>query len=101
MDKKHKIVIYRFTGRQGFFSIPKKWCEECDMLINLVKNTVSESGKEDEVELKILPWWLFWFIPLFKYRTIHAPMLTINDKLISAGIVPEKEAVLRALGADI
>ena len=94
---KHKIIIYRFTGRQGFFYIPKRWCKECDLLVTLVKNIIEHAGLKEDVELTIRPWWLLWFIPLFKYGSFHAPQLIINGKLISAGVVPKEEDVISAL----
>jgi len=33
-DCEFYITIYRFSGKQGFFSIAKKWCEEYGKLIS-------------------------------------------------------------------
>jgi len=95
--KKHTIIIYRYTGNQGFFYIPKNWCEECDLLINLVKDILKKHGIEDQVELIIRPWWLWCWLPLIQFNSFHAPQLIINGKLVSAGIVPEETAILEAL----
>lgn len=92
-----KVTIYRFTGSQGFFRIPKKWCQECDLLVSLVRKTISDLGLEDKVSLTIKPWWLWWWEPLFLYFAWHAPILVINGKLISQGIVPDKETLLKVL----
>lgn len=97
MNKKNVIVIYRFTGRQGFFYIPKKWCKECDLLVNLVTSTLEKHDLADSVRLTIYPWWLYWYIPLFKFGSFKAPQLVINNKLISAGLVPTEENILDAL----
>ena len=94
---KNKITMYRYTGRQGFFTIPEKWCEECNLTFNLINNILDEQGIRDSTELKIRPWWLFWFIPLLRYGSFHSPQLIINGKLISAGVVPAKQDVLAAL----
>ena len=91
---KHSIVIYRFSGRQGFFYIPKSWCKECDLLINLVQNIIEREGLKEKVELSIRPWWLWWFIPLFKYGSFRAPQLIIDGQLISAGLVPKESDII-------
>tara|TARA_Y100000310_G_scaffold243325_1_gene247795 strand:+ start:8526 stop:8855 length:330 start_codon:yes stop_codon:yes gene_type:complete len=94
---KNTITIYRYTGRQGFFTIPKKWCEECDLLINLVNSIIDERNLRNSTSLKIKPWFIWWFIPFIRFGSFHAPQLVINGKLISAGIVPAKEKILAAL----
>ena len=93
----HHILMYRFTGRQGFFTIPKSWCEECDLLANLIKEVIKERGLEDRVTITIRPWWLWWLVPLVRYGSFHAPQLIIDGKLISAGIVPKRDDVIKAL----
>lgn len=94
---KHKIIIYRFTGKQGLFYIPKRWCKECDMLVTLVETIIERENLSENVELIIRPWWFLWFIPLFKYGSFHAPQLIIDGKLISAGIVPKEKDIVDAL----
>lgn len=97
---KNKIVMYRYTGRQGFFTIPKKWCKECDLTFDLINSMIDELGIKDSTELKILPWWLLWFIPLLRYGSLHSPQLIINGKLISAGVVPKKQDIINALNLN-
>lgn len=96
-----EVTIYRFTGRQGFFMIPKKWCEECDMLVAIVKNTIKGLGIEDKTQLTIKPWFLWWWQPFFAYLAWHAPILVINGKLISQGIVPNKENLIKTLNQNV
>jgi len=99
MDKiNHLVVMYRFSGRQGIFTIPAKWCEECDLVLNLVQDVVVQSGLNDTVRIVVRPWWIWWLVPLFRYGSLHAPQLIIDGKLISAGVVPEREVIERALG---
>lgn len=96
--KTHRITIYRYAGKQGLFYIPKDWCEECDLLIALVKDTIKELHFEDKVETKIRPWFLWAWLPFFRYFAWHPPLLIIDGKLISQGIVPRKKQVIDALG---
>lgn len=91
------ITIYRLTGSQGFFSIPKNWCEECDLLVVLVKKTISELRFESKTQLTIKPWFLWWWQPFLINLAWYAPILIVNGKLISQGILPSKEALIKAL----
>lgn len=92
-----EVTIYRFTGSQGFFSVPKKWCEECDLLVAIVKKTINELGIETKTQLIIKPWFLWWWQPLLTHFAWHAPILIINGELISQGKVPSKETLIKAL----
>lgn len=96
-NKRIRITIYRFSGKQGLFIIPKDWCRECDLLIDMVQGIVKELGIRERVDIKIRPWFLWAGFVLLRYFAWHAPMLTINGKLISQGIVPERERVADAL----
>ena len=96
-NNKIQITIYRFTGKLGLFTIPKDWCQECDILIDMVQGVVRELGIQEKTDVKIRPWFLWaWFVFL-RYFSWHAPMLIINGKLISQGTVPERQQVVDAL----
>lgn len=97
---KNKIVMYRYTGRQGFFTIPEKWCEECNLSINLINEVLNELNIKDSTKFIIRPWWLLWFIPLLRYGSFHAPQIIINGKLISAGIIPKKQDLIDTLNQN-
>lgn len=96
-DCRFDITIYRVTGRQGLFSVPKKWCEECDLLISMVEQTVEELGVESETKITVRPWFLWWWQPLFLNLAWHAPILIINRRLISQGIVPDQDTLVSVL----
>lgn len=94
---KNTIILYRFTGKQGIFTIPSNWCKECDLLLNLVYNVIKYHPDIHNTKFIIRPWFIWFLVPLFQYHTLHAPMLIINGKLISAGVVPTKDKILAAL----
>lgn len=96
-DCEVKVTVYRFTGSQGFFRVPKKWCEECDLLVYLVEKTVKELGIESKTKITVKPWFLWWWQALLTHFAWHAPILIINGKLISHGIVPSKQNLIKAL----
>lgn len=96
-NRKIQIIIYPMTGRQGLFTIPESWCEECDLVITLVKETIKELHMGDRVNIKIHPWFLWGWLPFFRYFAWDPPILIINGKLISQGIVPRSEQVIGAI----
>ena len=94
---KIQITVYPMTGKQGLFFVPKKWCKECDLVISLVQDVVKELSLGDETDIKIRPWFLWGWLPFFRYFAWDPPILVINGKLISQGIVPKREQVIRAM----
>ncbi|MBI3109842.1 hypothetical protein HYZ06_02260 [Candidatus Daviesbacteria bacterium] len=69
--------------------------------MSLVKNTVRDLGIEDKTKLTIRPWLPWFWQPLLINFAWHAPILTINGKLISQGIVPDKLALTKALSENV
>lgn len=100
-DCEFDVAIYRFTDKQGLFTIPKNWCVECDLLIAAVKKTISDLGIDDKAELIIKPWFIWWWQPLFTHFAWHAPILTINGKLISQGVVPSQKYLIQAFAKSV
>jgi len=93
-----QITVYRFTGKHGIFVIPKEWCQECDLLIALVQDVVKELPLSKKATIKIRPWFLWAWLPLVLHGAWHAPILIINGKLISQGILPTRKELRDALG---
>lgn len=93
-DCQFEVTIYRL-------SVPKKWCEECDLLVTMVKKTISELGIENKTKLIIKPWFLFWWQPLLKHFAWHAPILMVDGGLVSQGTVPDKQTLLKALSKNV
>ena len=86
------ITIYPISGRQiGPLSIPHRLCEECDLTIRLVRNVVDELGLDD-VRVEVKPW-LRHMIDALRRGGWHAPVVTINGKVFTQGIVPEAAAL--------
>ncbi len=47
------IVIYRITGKQLFFRIPEKVCEECDLSVAIVYRVIKELGAEGKIKVTV------------------------------------------------
>ncbi|GMU39852.1 MAG: hypothetical protein AMXMBFR23_07180 [Chloroflexota bacterium] len=88
------VTVYPITGKQLFFRVPESWCRECDLTIRAVERVIE--GRDD-IELRIKPWWNHLFDAL-RRGGWHAPVVTINGKVFSQGVVPEHRQLLDALG---
>ncbi|MDC8453456.1 MAG: hypothetical protein KGH99_07205 [Thaumarchaeota archaeon] len=93
------LVLYKITGNQLFFNVPSSVCEECDLTANTVKKILNEIN-DPRIEFEIKPWMNNLFSALRKGGW-HPPVLLINGKIFSQGIVPEvqklKENMIKEL----
>jgi len=90
------VTIYPITGRQiGPLSIPHFLCEECDLTIRQVRRVVAGLGRDD-IAVEIRPWLRHAFEAL-RHGGWHAPVVTIDGRVFSQGIVPDAEALRIAL----
>jgi predicted thioredoxin/glutaredoxin len=92
-DPRHVVTVYPITGRQLFFTVPHSWCEECDLTVRLVSRVTEELPG---VEVRIKPWWNHLFDAL-RRGGWHAPVVTIDGRLFSQGIVPDAGELRAAL----
>lgn len=93
------ILIYKITGKQLFFKVPDSVCEECDLTVNLAKKILDEIGNK-EVTLEVKPW-MNNVVSSLLSGGWHPPILLVNGKVFSQGIVPDgrklKETILGEL----
>jgi len=83
-----RITIYKWAGKKGPFRIKSK-CEECDIGIPLVKDIVKRVDRDrGRVRVEVKPWLDNIFEVLWKGGW-HAPIVMINGKVFSQGIVPD------------
>lgn len=98
MSETVDIVIYRITGKQGPIDIPHRYCEECDLTVQLTRSVLDELG-DSSVRLDVKPWMLWFWKPIWRGGW-HAPILTINGRVFTQGIVPDRnrlrDAILQA-----
>ena len=91
------VTVYPMTGRQLFLNVPHSVCEECDLTVRLVRRVASDLP---HVELRIKPWFNNLFDAL-RRGGWHPPIVTINGKVASQGVVPDEVELRRALATDI
>lgn len=80
------ITIHKVTGKQLFFKVPPRVCEECDILVNVTTRVVNEiNDNRITVEIKS---WISSLRSSLKRGGWHPPVLLINGQVFSQGIVP-------------
>ena len=87
---KATITLFPIAGKQFFFNIPNSWCEECDLTHKLIEK-IATDFKYVEVEVKP---WLENLPGVLIHGGWHPPVVLVNGKLFSQGVVP-KERILR------
>lgn len=92
------ITVYPITGRQLFFRVPHAWCEECNLTIRLVRSVVADL--DGDVEVLVKPWFNHLFDAL-RRGGWHAPVVTIDGRVFSQGVVPDEEELRSAIRAAV
>lgn len=92
--RRRVITVYPITGRQLFFKVPHRFCEECNLTIRAVRTLAERRG---DIEVRVRPWFNHLFDAL-RRGGWHAPVVTIDGEVFSQGIVPDIKALDAALG---
>jgi len=80
------IIIYKVTGKQLFFNLPERVCEECDLSVATVKN-IAKKMNGNKIDVEVKPW--FNYLPKVLLKGgWHPPVVMVNGKIFSQGIVP-------------
>ena len=82
-SKPVKIKLYRWAGKWGPFkvSIP---CGECSLTVEVINDTMATELAGIPVELETHDWLSKWWKPL-RQGGWHAPIVIVEDKLVSQG----------------
>ena len=89
------VTVYPMTGRQLFFTVPHAVCQECDLTVRLVQRVASDLP---DVEVRIKPWFNHLFDAL-RRGGWHPPVVTINGKISTQGVVPDEAGLRDALAS--
>ena len=87
--KKVNVVIYKMTGKQFFFNVPERICEECDLSVERVKS-VAKKINGNKINIEVEPWFNHMMKVLLKGGW-HPPVVMINGRIFSQGIVPDAQ----------
>ena len=83
MTKPVKVTLYRWAGSWGPFRV-KIPCGECTLTKDILKDTFDNELADVPVELEVKDWLSHWWEPL-KMGAWHAPIIVVDDKVISQG----------------
>ncbi len=87
------ITVYRITGRQLFFSVAGSICEECDLTVSAVNRAVHELGADGiRIKVDVRPW-LNNLIRALSKGAYHPPVVLVDGKVVSQGLVPTVEGL--------
>lgn len=93
-----RVTLYRITGKQLFFKINSRYCRECDLTVSVVERALREL-KDVRAKLEVKPWLNYLAFSIFR-GGYHPPVLLIENKMISQGVVPTggqvKDAIIEA-----
>ena len=99
-DGKVKITIYEWAGKKGPFKITSP-CKECGVGIPLIKSLAKEidSGR-GKVRVEVKPWLDNFFEVLWKGGW-HAPIILVNGKIFSQGIIPDATLLRKTIRREL
>ena len=103
MSNPINITVYRWAGAWGPFrvNIP---CGECSLTGDIIRHCLQTDLAGIDVELVVRDWLTEWWRPLQRGGW-HAPIVLVNDKVISQGIALNRgvlvQTVIEAATADI
>jgi len=79
-----------------FFRVPESFCKECDLTIRAVQRAIEAIGNPSEVQFQIRPW-LNYLPQALMRRGWHPPVVTIDGKRFSQGVVPDPGSLQEAI----
>ena len=99
LNGRRKVVVYPITGRQfPFLSIPHRLCKECELTTHAVRQVAGDL--DGRVDVEVRPWLRHAFEALRKGGW-HAPVVTIDGRVFSQGVVPDTERLKAALLEEV
>jgi glutaredoxin len=96
-EKRVELVLYRYAGKFLFFRI-KERCRECDIAYVVLQQLMTERFYEKPVSLRFVPWLDNWWRVIWRGGW-HAPILTVNKRIFSQGVVPDIHKLLRRISS--
>lgn len=88
------LIIYRVTGKQLFFRVPENVCKECNMSVGIVHSIIKELNVEGKTEIIVKPW-INDLIGCLLRGSWHPPIVTINGKRFSQGMVTDRVQLVK------
>jgi glutaredoxin len=83
-----EIIQYKWAGKWGPFKI-KIECGECGVTEGIIESVIAEEFPGEDISFKVLPWLPNWYKIILKGGW-HAPIITVNGKVIEQGKVLDR-----------
>ena len=93
-----KIIVYRWAGKWGPFKV-KIPCGECTLTKDIIRDALNIELNGVKVELEIHDWLSNWWKPL-RQGGWHAPIVMVEDKIISQGGALNRGVLVEAVIAE-
>lgn len=90
-----KVTLYRWAGSWGPFKV-KIPCGECSLTVDVLKDTFATELNGIPIELDVREWLNEWWKPLPKGGW-HAPIVLVEDKIISQGLALNRGVLTEAI----
>ncbi len=90
-----KVTLYRWAGAWGPFKV-KIPCGECALTKDVIRDTLETDLAGIPVELDIREWLTEWWKPLLRGGW-HAPIVMVEDQVISQGIALNRGVLTQAI----
>ena len=87
------ITMYRWARNKFGFSI-KSECEECEINIGILEDLKQKEFAGKLVEIEIKPWLTYLWDSL-KSGGWHAPVIIVNGRIFSQGVVINRERFVK------
>jgi len=84
------ITVFPITGRQLFFTIPERWCAECDLTVHIANGVADRHPGRVRVEVKP---WLGHLGSALRRGGWHPPVVLVEGRRVSQGVVPDPDAL--------
>lgn len=95
MSSPVKITLYRWAGSWGPFKV-KIPCGECSLTEDVIRDCVQKDLAGIEVEIEEIEWLSHWWKPLMRGGW-HAPIVLVNDRVVSQGIALNRGVLTQAV----
>ena len=92
-----KVTVFRWAGAWGPFRVKIPW-GECALTLDIIRDTIRTELVGIPVELDVREWLTEWWKPL-PLGGWHAPIVIVEDKVISQGIALNRGVLTQAVTA--
>ena len=90
-----RVTVYPWAGQKGPFRV-RSHCAECDLTLHLLEQVREEELAGAPVSIEVKPW-LTHLWEALRAKGWHPPVVVIDGKRFSQGVVPDRAALVRTI----